>query len=91
MSLSSGIVAYLIIWWMMLFIVLPFGVQTAEEANEELEAGLATSAPVKPRIWQKFAITTVLAAVVFAGYWGVVTYDPWGIGSYITGLKPEWC
>ncbi len=89
MSLSGGIVAYLIIWWMMLFIVLPFGVRTAEEENEEVQAGHATSAPVKPRIWQKFVITTLLAAVVFAVYWAVVVYDPWGLGNYITSLRPE--
>ena len=34
MSLVSAIAIYFIIWWVCLFVVLPFGVRNAHEAGE---------------------------------------------------------
>jgi predicted secreted protein len=53
---------FAIVWWLILFMVLPFGAAPPDE----VEPGMATSAPAKPRIAVKMAITTVLAAVVTA-------------------------
>ncbi|QCI78785.1 DUF1467 family protein [Hankyongella ginsenosidimutans] len=36
MSLISGLAIYLIIWWTVLFTVLPWGVRTAAEAGTDL-------------------------------------------------------
>ena len=66
MGLVPGIVVFVIIWWLVLFMVLPWGVRTAEEP----EKGHAESAPVNPRIWTKFGITTLITAVLWgAAYW----------------------
>ncbi|HYD64848.1 DUF1467 family protein [Azospirillum sp.] len=54
-------------WWTVLFAVLPWGVRTPEQA----EAGHADSAPVRPRLMLKFAVTTVLALVITAGIYYV--------------------
>ena len=48
MSLVTALVAYAIIWWMVFFMVLPFGVRTAEEVGETTEPGHAPSAPGHP-------------------------------------------
>lgn len=64
MSIFSGVVMYLIIWWMALFCVLPFG----SEKQEDPEPGTSPSAPENPRIKLKFLITTGLAAVI----WGLI-------------------
>ena len=62
----EGLVAFVIIWWLVLFIVLPWGVRIPEEA----EKGHATSAPVRPRVWFKMLITTGIAIVLWAfAYW----------------------
>jgi predicted secreted protein len=53
---------FAIVWWLILFMVLPFGAAPPDE----VEPGMATSAPAKPRIGLKVAITTVLAALVTA-------------------------
>jgi len=66
MQLVSMIAVYFIIWWLTLFIVLPWGVSSAHEMGEKVEAGNAKAAPLKPRIFLRFAITTVLAGVIFA-------------------------
>jgi predicted secreted protein len=65
MTLSLGIVLYIMIWWMTLFAVLPLGVKTQGEAGEVVE-GTPESAPVAPRLLRVVAINTVVAAVAFA-------------------------
>ena len=55
-------VVFAIVWWLILFMVLPFGAAPPDE----VEPGMATSAPAKPRMALKLAITTVLAALMTA-------------------------
>jgi len=83
MSLVTGLVAFAIIWWMVFFMVLPFGVRTAEEAGETTEPGHAPSAPVRPRLWLKVAVTTGLAALIFAVFYVVSVYDLIGFRAYL--------
>jgi len=61
MGIVSGIVVYLITWWTVLFMVLPFGVKTPDVPAE----GEAGSAPINPRIREKFIATSILAAVIW--------------------------
>jgi predicted secreted protein len=67
MSLTSGIAIYFIIWWLALFVVLPFGVKNAVEAGESVAEGDDPGAPVNPMLLKKALITTVISAAVFAG------------------------
>ena len=39
MSIANRIAVYFIIWWVCLFMVLPFGVRNAHEAGEAVGAG----------------------------------------------------
>lgn len=64
MSLTLAIAVYVIIWWVVLFAVLPFGVLTQQEAGE-IVPGTPESAPVKPEILFKIGLTTVISAFVF--------------------------
>lgn len=73
MTLTSGLAVYFIIWWLVLFAILPFGSHSAYELGEETNPGEAPSAPKNPRILFKFAITTVIAAVVFAAVYALLT------------------
>lgn len=59
MSLLQTVITYAICWWMVLFMVLPFGV----EPEAKPEPGHAPSAPAKPRLKRKFIVTSVLALV----------------------------
>ena len=80
MSLSLGIALYLMIWWMTLFAVLPFGIKTQGEAGEVVE-GTPASAPVAPRLLRVVIINTFVAAVAFAFVWFALDRD-W-MGLYI--------
>ncbi|MBO89282.1 MAG: hypothetical protein CMP14_07155 [Rickettsiales bacterium] len=61
MGWISGTLVYVIIWWLVLFMVLPWGNRPPDLVGE----GHATSAPENPRLWYKVGVTTVIAAVVF--------------------------
>ena len=74
MSLISGLAIYFIIWWLVLFIVLPFGIRNAHEAGADVGQGHAPGAPVNPRIKQKFIITTIAASAVFALVYALIVY-----------------
>jgi predicted secreted protein len=65
-DLFGGIVVFVMVWWLVLFMVLPFGAAPPEE----VEPGMATSAPARPRLLVKLLITTVIAlALTFAIRW----------------------
>jgi len=75
MNLVGGIALYFVIWWITLFAVLPFGVRSQHESGEVI-AGTEPGAPVLPGLLKKAAITSVIAAVIFACVCYVwVTYD----------------
>ncbi|HTY68418.1 MAG TPA: DUF1467 family protein [Alphaproteobacteria bacterium] len=66
MTLATGIMVYIVTWWIVLFTVLPWGAKPPDNP----QPGHATSAPEKPRLLLKFAVTTVIAGIVFAAlYW----------------------
>lgn len=71
MGWFENIVVYVVIWWMVLFTVLPWG----NRAPESAEAGHATSAPARPRLLLKFAIATAVATVLFFVARGVILSD----------------
>lgn len=71
MTLISWIAVFIIIWWVCLFVVLPFGVRNQVDQGEVV-AGTDPGAPVKFRIWKKLLITSVLAlAVQVLVLWGL--------------------
>jgi predicted secreted protein len=72
MDLVMAIAVYIFIWWIVLFAVLPFGVRTQEEAGEVVP-GTPESAPAKQRMLRIFIINTVVASVVFAIVYAVIT------------------
>jgi predicted secreted protein len=69
MTLSAGIAIYFLIWWIVLFAVLPFGVRSQHEAGE-VEEGTDPGAPLAPQLLKKALITTVISGIIFgAGYY----------------------
>jgi predicted secreted protein len=68
MSPITGFAVYFIIWWITLFAVLPFGIRSQKEAGGYLQ-GTDPGAPVRPRIWLKLAVNSVVAGIVFGCWW----------------------
>lgn len=74
MSVTSAIAIYFIIWWVVLFAVLPIGVRTQEEEGEVVP-GTVSSAPHKPLLIRKAIITTIVAGIVFAAFYWLRFYS----------------
>jgi predicted secreted protein len=64
MSIALGLALYLMIWFLTLFVVLPFGVHTQAEAGDVVP-GTPESAPAAPKILRIALINTALASVVY--------------------------
>ena len=65
---------YLVIWWVVLFTILPLGVQSHHEAGIDLKDGGDPGAPVNPNMKKKVLTTTWVAAIVFAILWTVIHF-----------------
>ena len=68
MTWFEGVVAYVIIWWVVIFAVLPFGVRPLPKGDP----GHAAGAPAHPRLALKVAVTTVVAALIWLGLFAAV-------------------
>jgi predicted secreted protein len=64
MAVSTVIAIYFIIWWVVLFAVLPWGVHSQQESGD-VAPGTDPGAPAVHLVWKKLLWTTVAASVVF--------------------------
>jgi len=62
----TGIAIYLTLWWTVLFAILPLGSKSHAEAGIKPPGGGDPASPVNPRLKEKFLLTTVVSAVIFA-------------------------
>jgi len=69
MNIMLGVAIYFILWWTVLFAVLPWGVRSHQEAGIAPGEGTDPGAPVLPQLLKKALITTLVSGVLFAiGY-----------------------
>ena len=74
MSIVSHLLVFIVAWWLVLFMVLPFGVKNHFEADElDHENGIEHAAPVKPQMLKKVLITTIIAFIIWGIYYVVAT------------------
>ncbi|MCZ6720264.1 MAG: DUF1467 family protein [Alphaproteobacteria bacterium] len=72
MGAASIFLVFVIVWWLVFFMVLPHGIRTPDKPDRP---GTVESAPIKPRLWLKAAITTGIATVITGIIVGVVEVD----------------
>ena len=65
MSWATGVMVYLVIWWTILFAVLPLGVRRIENPGHGEERG----APERPQLLRKAVITSLVAAALWLGFY----------------------
>ena len=86
MTITSAIVLYAVIWFMVFFIILPLRLTTQGEAGDVVP-GTPSSAPADPRIGRKAKITTIwatalfvlIAGIILSGWIGVRDLDWFGV------------
>ncbi len=64
MNWILGLALYFIIWWTLLFAILPFGVRSQQEMNDVVP-GSEPGAPARPQLGRKILANTVISAVVW--------------------------
>jgi predicted secreted protein len=71
-TISTAFAIYFVVWWIVLFLTLPFGVRSQHE-DGEAAPGTDPGAPVATLMGRKLIWTTVISAVFFAAAW--LAYD----------------
>ena len=72
MNWFTGVASFLVIWWLVLFAILPWRIRPAED-----EMGQRAGAPANPRLGLKAAVTTGVAAVLWGILYLIVSSDIW--------------
>ena len=78
MTTSGALVTYVVTWWLVFFMALPFGA----EPEASPQRGNAESAPARPRLLIKALVATVLAGLAT---WGIA----WFLASGLVDLRPH--
>jgi predicted secreted protein len=87
MSPISGIAIFFIIWWVVLFTVLPIGVKSQVE-EEDVTLGTDHGAPLKHRLPRKMLLTTAISLVIFGIFYVAVYVMGFGIDD-LPRIVPE--
>lgn len=65
MRWQSMLAIYMLFWAFSVFLVLPFGVRTSQEAGVEMVPGQAESAPANFQLGKIALRTTIVATILF--------------------------
>jgi predicted secreted protein len=68
MTWVSVAALYFILWWIVLFATLPFGLKTQDE-DEDVTLGTVSSAPKGPHVLRAFVRTTIISALILGGFY----------------------
>ena len=72
MTWFTGVVVYVLVWWVTIFAVLPLWVTPSQPDDP----GFAAGAPQHPRLAKKALVTTVVATVIWLFIYALVR-SPW--------------
>ncbi|HEY1747233.1 MAG TPA: DUF1467 family protein [Xanthobacteraceae bacterium] len=65
MPVTTAIAVFFLIWWIVLFAVLPWGVRSQHE-SDEIVPGTDPGAPAIPYLFRKLVWTTGVSTLIFA-------------------------
>ena len=73
MPIVTAIAIYFILWWLLLFTVLPWSIRSQHE-NNDVVPGTMPGAPQKPFMLRKVIQTSILAAIVWVIIFVIITF-----------------
>lgn len=73
MTVFTGVVLYVLIWWTALFAILPIG--TRPDPTGDASSGGWRGAPERPLLLRKVMATTLVAAVLWLGIFALIESD----------------
>jgi predicted secreted protein len=75
MAIGTAIAIYFVVWWIVLFAVLPFGMRAQADDNSVVE-GTPASAPTRSHFGKAAFRTTIVSGLLFGMFYFVfVTLD----------------
>ena len=92
MSIPSALVLYAIIWFMLLFVILPTSIRSQGESGR-IAPGTPPSSPIDPKLGRKIKLVSALALAIWAPVVAVIAsglismemidiFGRWGDGKY---------
>jgi len=73
---------YLVIWWTVLFAILPLGVKRVENPGRGEDRG----APERPELKRKAIITTLVSAALWLAFFMLQYFDVFSFRRMVDGL-----
>jgi predicted secreted protein len=83
MNIGTGTVAFIIIWWLVLFTVLPWGVQRNQAPGKGQDPG----APMRHRMWLKAGVTTAITMVLWGALFAAIELDVFSFRDIAGGYQ----
>jgi predicted secreted protein len=65
MTTATAAATFFLMWWVVLFAVLPWGVHSQRE-SDDMTPGTDPGAPALPRLGRKLLWTTIVTVVIYA-------------------------
>lgn len=87
MGFGTAFAIYFIIWWVVLFTVLPIGLRTQDD-EDKVAPGTVPSAPANFRFRGIFIRTTLISAIVFGSYYLVTVIAGYTLDDLVA-LAPD--
>ena len=75
MGVVFFISVYFVIWWTVLFTILPWGVKSHHEEGIDVPGGGEPGSPVNPNILKKFITCTWVSAICLAVLWVLLHFN----------------
>jgi len=79
MNIASAVVIFILVWWCVFFAVLPWGVTSPWEAENDHVKGADPGAPTKPDLKRKALTTT---AITFIFWLAIVAFISSGVVNF---------
>ncbi len=74
MPFVTGIAIYFVLWWLMLFTVLPWGIKGQHE-DGKIVAGSEPGAPTKAHMKRKVIQTSIVAGLVWLAIMAILKFE----------------
>ena len=85
MSITGSIVTYVILWWIILFLLLPFKIKSQLD-DKKIYPGTEPGAPSNTRILKKVFYTTIITSILFTIIFILSYFNVINIRDFLTKL-----
>jgi predicted secreted protein len=88
MTLSTALAIFFLIWWVVLFAVLPWGIRSQQEEGS-VAPGTDPGAPALPRLRRVLLWTTVVSLGVYAACYVLYVNRLVALDGLLAGIGPR--